>query len=76
MLRKRLSTCSPKILAFVLYVVATVAFGMGIDCPNVKQVIYVGPPSNTESYVQETEHAGHDGAPALVLLLKTKELGQ
>ena len=52
-------------------VVATVAFGMG-DCPNVRQVIHVGPPCDIESYVQKTGHAGRDGAPALALLLKNK----
>ena len=50
-------------------VIATVAFGMGIDCPDVRQVVHVGAPSDIESYVQETGRAGRDGAPALALLL-------
>ena len=50
-------------------VIATLAFGMGVDCPDVGQVINVGPPSDLESYVQETGRAGHDGNPALALLL-------
>ena len=35
-------------------VIATVAFGMGIDCRNVTQVIHMLPPPDVESYVQET----------------------
>ena len=39
-------------------VVATVAFGSGVDCPDVRQVMHVGAPSDIESYVQETGHGG------------------
>ena len=33
-------------------VIATVAFGMGIDCPDVRQIVHIGLPDDTESYVQ------------------------
>ena len=53
-------------------VVATVAFGMGVDCVNVQQIIHVGPPDDPESYIQETGRAGRNKARSLATLLSVK----
>ena len=42
-------------------VIATTAFGMGVDCPNIRLVIHLGAPSDVESYVQQIGRAGRDG---------------
>src|SRR5215217_6040009 len=57
-------------------VVATTAFGMGVDKPNVRFVLHHDPSESVDSYYQEIGRAGRDDAPAeAVLFYRTQDLG-
>ena len=56
----------------ICLIIATTAFGMGINCQSIARIIHWGLPSNTEEYVQETGRAGRDGSDAEAILYRGK----
>ena len=61
---QQLSTPCPT----VRVVFATVALGMGVDIPSVRQIINIGPPHTVREYIQETGRAGRDGSQSTAVL--------
>lgn len=62
--------CDPK--GSVRVIIATIAFGMGLDCPDVRQTVLWGAPSDMEAMIQQTGRAGRDGLLSCALLLHCK----
>ena len=54
-------------------VIATAAFGLGIDCHGIRQVIHCGSLNDLEPYIQDTGRAGCDNLPSLALREESKQ---
>ncbi len=57
---------------FVRIVVATIAFGLGIDAPDVRYIVHWGPSNSIAAYIQETGRSGRDGLDAEATLYYNK----
>ena len=67
--RGSLPAMNEKVGSKLRIVIATVAFGMGVDCPDIHQIIHNGASSLVEEYVQETGRAGRDKLQSKAILV-------
>ena len=57
----------------IIVLIATIAYGMGVDCKCLRQVIHFGAPSDIDGYCQDTGRAGRDGVQSHAVLLLPKK---
>ena len=72
--KKHVMSEFPKPDSVLRVIVCTIAFGLGIDVPDIRCVVNFGTPSSVEDFVQESGRAGRDGEAAKSILYYTSKL--
>ena len=67
--KERILLSFESITGTIRLLIATIAFGMRVDCNGVYRMIHYGPSRNVEAYIQETGRAGRDGIQSAVYIL-------
>jgi len=68
--KKQIFASFGSLTSLLRIVCATIAFGMGVDTPDVHKIIHYGPPNDIHSYIQETGRGGRDGNYIVATLLR------
>ena len=66
--KERILFSFQSITGIIRLLIATIVFGMGVDCKGVNRVIHYGPAKNVEFYIRETGRAGRDGTQSAVYI--------
>ncbi len=74
--REEITRCITSVASPLRILIATIAFGMGVNPPNVHYVLHYGPPNDVETYVQEIGRGGRDGLTTHSVLFHKKGLNR
>ena len=66
--KKNIVDCFTSVGSVLRVVICSTAFGMGVNCSDIRTVINLGPPDDVEEYIQQTGRGGRDGLPTKAIL--------